>query len=123
MSEQNWVDRIESKLSRANHLRSDVIELERFLYMDLQEGRLNREGRMTLSTQLEIFARIEPPTIVRVAGMNWRIEIWSKPVWQSLPQQTDRSYLDVLRLLDEPDVTATSPDSSRLPDLALEGNS
>jgi MraZ protein len=114
LSMQQWEERIESKLKRPAPVTQQVMDLERFLYLDLQEGRLDKEGRLCLSKRLLDFAKIDVPSALQVAGLNWRIEIWAKNQWRATDGEMKGDVLlQTFRELDKPlEATVAEPAST-----------
>jgi MraZ protein len=88
--------RVEEALRKLSTSKRDVT---RYLLAGAVDLELDRQGRVTLPAHLRQHAGIERDVVV--VGLGIRLEIWSRPTWQSYIEKTQQSAPQIAEQLEE----------------------
>lgn len=90
--QEEWKD-LSEKLKLLPLGQKDARAFKRILFSRANAGVLDTQGRMVIMKYLRDYARIERE--VMVIGVQDRIEIWSKEIWQKYFEEIESSYEDI----------------------------
>ncbi len=79
-SKQEW-KKFEEKLATLPISNKDARAFTRFFFAGAIECDIDKQGRFLISNDLRNFASLTKDVVI--VGMNSRIEIWSKDLWQA----------------------------------------
>jgi MraZ protein len=88
--------KLEEALRKLSTSKRDVT---RYLLAGAVDLELDRQGRVTLPAHLRQHAGIERDVVV--VGLGIRLEIWSRPTWQSYIEKTQKSAPQIAEQLEE----------------------
>jgi MraZ protein len=91
-SVQDW-KQIEEKLKTLPFTRADARAFTRFFFSGAMECELDKQGRVTLPTNLREYAQLEKECVV--IGVSNRVEIWSKTVWEEYYARSEASFNEI----------------------------
>lgn len=80
--------RVQLQLQQESALDPDVSEFVRHLHTGA-EGRLDGQGRLTITPSLRKYAGIAEEGQVVLVGGRGKMEVWSAPVWEARPVDRD----------------------------------
>jgi MraZ protein len=80
--------KVEQQLQQESALDPDVSELVRHLHTGT-EGRLDGQGRLTITPSLRKYAQIAEEGQVVLVGGRGKMEVWSAPAWEDRPVDRD----------------------------------
>lgn len=78
---QEWVN-IQENISKKEQLTKDARTFLRYFYSGVTECSIDKLGRILLPQSLKTDAMIKKNVVI--IGMNKKIEIWAKEVWEEL---------------------------------------
>lgn len=87
--QEEWAS-IEKKLRALSFTKKDARAFVRMFFSGATECQLDKQGRITLPSNLIKHAEIIKDTVV--IGVSSRLEIWSKEGWQDYMQSEDMDY-------------------------------
>lgn len=90
--QEEWKD-LSEKLKLLPLGQKDARAFKRILFSRANAGVLDTQGRILIMKYLRDYARIERE--VMVIGVQDRIEIWSKEIWQKYFAEIESSYEDI----------------------------
>jgi len=94
-SPAEWA-KVEERLRRLSTRQRDVV---RFLLAGAVDLDLDRQGRVTLPPHLRQHAGIDRDVVV--VGLISRLEIWSRPTWQSYLEKAQKSAPQIAEQIEE----------------------
>jgi MraZ protein len=94
-SPSEWAT-VEEALRRLSTSKRDVT---RYLLAGAVDLELDRQGRVTIPAHLRQHAGIERDVVV--VGLSSRLEIWSRPAWQSYIEKAQKSAPQLAEQLEE----------------------
>ena len=89
---EEW-KQLEEKLKALPFTKKDARAFTRFFFSGAAESQLDKQGRVNISLPLRNYAQLEKECIV--IGVSSRIEIWSKPVWESYYAESEASFSEI----------------------------
>ncbi|MCX7965554.1 MAG: division/cell wall cluster transcriptional repressor MraZ [Syntrophorhabdaceae bacterium] len=78
---QEWVN-IQENISKKEQINKDARAFLRYFYSGVTECAIDKLGRVLLPQSLKTDAMIKKNVVI--IGMNKKIEIWAKEVWEEL---------------------------------------
>lgn len=84
---------LEQKLKTLPFTRSDARAFTRFFFSGATEVELDKQGRVNVPGNLRGYAKLEKECVV--LGVSNRVEIWSKPIWESYFAQSEESFNEI----------------------------
>lgn len=78
---QEWIN-IQETISKKEQLNKDARTFLRYFYSGVTECAIDKLGRVLLPQSLKADAMIKKNVVI--IGMNKKIEIWAKEVWEEL---------------------------------------
>lgn len=88
---------IEQKLKALPFTKKDARAFTRFFFSGASICQLDKQGRVTITQQLRDYAKLEKDCAI--IGVSNRIEIWSKPVWDSYYEESEASFGEIAESL------------------------
>lgn len=90
--QDEWTQ-IEQKLKALPFTKKDARAFTRFFFSGACECQLDKQGRVSITQPLKDYAKLEKDCVV--IGVSNRIEIWSKPVWESYYKESEASFDEI----------------------------
>ncbi len=84
---------LEQKLKALPFTKKDARAFTRFFFSGAAEVQFDKQGRINVSTPLKQYAKLEKECVI--IGVSNRIEIWSKPVWESYYAESEASFAEI----------------------------
>ncbi|MFD0715129.1 division/cell wall cluster transcriptional repressor MraZ [Paenibacillus sp. GCM10027626] len=88
---------LEQKLKSLPLMKSDARAFSRFFFSGATECELDKQGRANVPNTLREYAKLDKDCVV--IGVSNRVEIWSKPVWESYFNQSEESFNEIAEKL------------------------
>ena len=73
--------------------KKDARAFTRFFFSGATEVELDKQGRINIPASLRNYAKVEKDCVV--IGVSGRIEIWSKPLWDTYYDESEESFNDI----------------------------
>lgn len=86
-------DKLENKLQNLPLTKKDARSFTRFFFSGASECELDKQGRINIPSNLLQYADLEKETVI--IGVSNRIEIWSKPEWETTFSEAEESFADI----------------------------
>ncbi|OQY07504.1 MAG: cell division/cell wall cluster transcriptional repressor MraZ [Fusobacteriia bacterium 4572_132] len=84
---------LEEKIKELPLTKKDARAFVRFLFSGALNDILDKQGRIKLSENLKVYAKIEKDVVI--TGALNRIEIWSKENWDIYMKKAENSFEDI----------------------------
>lgn len=88
---------LEQKLKSLSLMKADARAFTRFFFSGATECELDKQGRVNIPNNLRDYAKLDKECVV--LGVSGRVEIWSKPVWDSYYEQSEQSFNEIAEKL------------------------
>lgn len=88
---------LEQKLKSLPLMKADARAFTRFFFSGATECELDKQGRINIPNNLCEYAKLAKDCVV--LGVSNRVEIWSKPIWESYYQQSEDSFNEIAEKL------------------------
>ncbi len=95
---EQWGE-LEDKLSSLPVTSSKARTLTRFFFSGAAECELDKQGRMSIPTNLRDFASLD--TQIVIIGLSSRIELWAKNKWDNYLNAAEKSSDDISDAMEE----------------------
>ena len=88
---------MEQKLKALPLMKADARAFTRFFLSGATECELDKQGRVTIPSNLREHARLESNAVV--IGVSNRVEVWSKEMWETYSQNSEASFNEIAEKL------------------------
>lgn len=85
--------KLEEKLQTLPLTKKDARSFIRFFFSGASECELDKQGRINIPQNLVGYAGLEKETVI--IGVSNRIEIWSKPEWDAVFEESEESFSEI----------------------------
>ncbi|GEL07290.1 division/cell wall cluster transcriptional repressor MraZ [Salisediminibacterium halotolerans] len=89
---EEW-KQLEEKLKSLPFTKKDARAFTRFFFSGAMECELDKQGRASIAQTLRSYAELEKECVV--IGVSNRVEIWSKPIWESYFADSEESFSEI----------------------------
>ncbi len=90
-------NQLADKLRTLSLMKSDARAFTRFFFSGASECEWDKQGRVTLPSNLREHAKLEKDCVV--IGVSSRVEIWSKARWEQYVSQSETSFNEIAEKL------------------------
>lgn len=87
--QEEW-EALERRAAALPQLKKEVKAFQRYFISGATECPLDRHGRVLISPVLRSYAELEKEVVL--VGLLKKIEIWSKPLWEKVFEESQKSF-------------------------------
>ena len=99
----NEWDKITNQLNTLSFTKKDARAFSRFFLSGATECEFDRQGRINIPTPLITYASLKKECVI--IGVNDRLEIWSKDLWEKFFNDNEEALSDIAENLFESNVS------------------